>query len=203
MARNLIIAIGAIFFVSTSAHAQVWKCKNDATGKVEYSGIPCDIKSTGNTVNAAPNEIDASGSREAIDRANTKKAFEETHEARRRQTAEAENAANTRTANTEKARKACADAENEYQSAKNKRAAPDIMQPLKSRVRIACSREPDGSSPRTMPAPATQPSVITNCDATGCWDNLGGRYSKGAGTTYIPSNGGPACQLIGGQMQCP
>lgn len=53
----------------------------------------------------------------------------------------------------------------------------------------------------SMPSPP-QPSVITSCDAGGCWDNMGGRYNKGAGTTYFPSTGG-SCQMVGGMMQCP
>lgn len=50
------------------------------------------------------------------------------------------------------------------------------------------------------PAPSA-PSVITNCDQTGCWDNQGGRYNQGAGSTYI-RNDGRACQNVGGQMIC-
>lgn len=58
--------------------------------------------------------------------------------------------------------------------------------------------------PAPMPhaAPAA-PAGITNCDAGGCWDTNGMRYNKGAGTTHFPANGGPACQLIDGQMICP
>ena len=57
-------------------------------------------------------------------------------------------------------------------------------------------------TPMSIPNPSPpQPSVITNCDAAGCWDNLGGRYNKGAGNTYFPSGGG-ACQSVGGQMMC-
>lgn len=58
-----------------------------------------------------------------------------------------------------------------------------------------------GSGSAPIPAPH-QPSIITNCDAGGCWDNLGGRYTRGAGTTYFRSSGG-TCQLIGNMMQCP
>lgn len=53
-------------------------------------------------------------------------------------------------------------------------------------------------------APASQPArVITSCDSTGCWDSLGGRYNKGADSTYFPASGGPVCQMIGSQMHCP
>ncbi len=58
--------------------------------------------------------------------------------------------------------------------------------------------------PRTAPAPAlAAPPVITNCDSAGCWDTNGVRYNRGAGTTHFPATGGPACQLINGQMICP
>ncbi len=56
------------------------------------------------------------------------------------------------------------------------------------------------SRPSSMPAPQT-PSIITSCDPSGCWDNLGNRYNKGAGNTYFGPSG--ACQMIGGMMQCP
>lgn len=64
-------------------------------------------------------------------------------------------------------------------------------------------RPSPSTSPNAVPAPTSpQPSVITNCDSAGCWDNLGNRYNKGAGSTYFPTSGG-SCQLVGGMMQCP
>lgn len=51
-----------------------------------------------------------------------------------------------------------------------------------------------------LPSPPT-PSVITNCDDAGCWDNLGNRYNRGAGNTFFKPSG--ACQQIGNMMQCP
>ncbi|MAP31564.1 MAG: hypothetical protein CMG81_03305 [Marinobacter sp.] len=62
-----------------------------------------------------------------------------------------------------------------------------------------------GSAPSApMPAPAAPPAPthITHCDASGCWDNMGGRYNRGAGPTHIHQSGRP-CQMIGGQMHCP
>jgi Domain of unknown function (DUF4124) len=57
------------------------------------------------------------------------------------------------------------------------------------------------SNSEPQPILAPQPSVITNCDSGGCWDDVGGRYDKGAGNTYFGPTG--ACQAIGGMMQCP
>jgi len=65
---------------------------------------------------------------------------------------------------------------------------------------------PDNIAERVKrPVPAAMlpasPSIITNCDTSGCWDSLGGRYNKGAGNTYIPVTGG-ACRKIGNMMHC-
>lgn len=58
---------------------------------------------------------------------------------------------------------------------------------------------PDDTAPISALAPA--PAPIVSCDPGGCWDSQGLRYARGAGDTYFPTNGGPARQLINGQMQ--
>jgi hypothetical protein len=57
-------------------------------------------------------------------------------------------------------------------------------------------------TPTNVPKPVS-PSVITNCDAGGCSDNLGNRYNRAGGSTYVPATGGAACQEVGGMMHCP
>lgn len=49
-------------------------------------------------------------------------------------------------------------------------------------------------------APPSAPSVITACDAGGCWDNLGKRYN-GIGTTLFGNTGAP-CIRTGNQIEC-
>ena len=69
----------------------------------------------------------------------------------------------------------------------------------------AGSAPPINSEPGfAIPAPPStpRPSVITNCDSAGCWDDVGGRYDRGAGDTYFGPSGA-ACQMVGGMMQCP
>ncbi|WP_347460325.1 DUF4124 domain-containing protein [Acinetobacter thermotolerans] len=63
---------------------------------------------------------------------------------------------------------------------------------------LAGLNTPTSSAPPTIQRP---PSVITNCDTSGCWGSDGTRYNKGAGNTYFPSTGG-TCIDVGGQMQC-
>lgn len=48
---------------------------------------------------------------------------------------------------------------------------------------------------------AATPSTITSCDPGGCWDNLGGRYSRSAGGNFF-RNDGKFCQSIGGMLRC-
>lgn len=55
--------------------------------------------------------------------------------------------------------------------------------------------------PAPEPATPPTPSIITNCDPSGCWDNLGGRYNSAAGGNFI----GPSdrlCINMGGMIQC-
>ncbi len=56
-------------------------------------------------------------------------------------------------------------------------------------------------SARQAPTQPLSPTIITNCDAGGCWDNRGGRYNKGGGNIYFGPNG--ACQKLGTMMHCP
>lgn len=55
--------------------------------------------------------------------------------------------------------------------------------------------------PQAKPQPPQQPSMITNCDPVGCWDNQGQRYNGKAGTPYLRQDG-KVCQSVAGIMQC-
>ncbi|GHD09252.1 hypothetical protein GCM10007052_07220 [Halioglobus japonicus] len=83
---------------------------------------------------------------------------------------------------------------------------------VSERVSPVAPRTPASSSPRPAPpsTPAMQttprqlqsPAPVVNvCDAAGCWDTRGNRYTQGAGTTYHRQDG-RSCQSIGGNMHC-
>ncbi|MEN3112584.1 DUF4124 domain-containing protein [Uliginosibacterium paludis] len=57
------LAFSALSILCTGAQAQVYKCRNAASGKIEFSGTPCDMNSTGGEVRVQPNVMDSSGSR--------------------------------------------------------------------------------------------------------------------------------------------
>lgn len=59
------LAFSALAILCTGADAQVYKCRNAASGKIEFSGTPCDTNSTGGEVRVQPNVMDSSGSRAA------------------------------------------------------------------------------------------------------------------------------------------
>lgn len=71
--RQLIAALacGALMVFASTAQAQVYKCRNAATGKIEFSGTRCDVNSSGGEIKVQPNVMDSSGSRAAQDSAGT------------------------------------------------------------------------------------------------------------------------------------
>lgn len=191
------------------AQAQVFKCKDDRTGQIAYSQTPCHGSASGGRVKIQENSMDTSGEMAQAARLSAKRMRED----REREVARAEYVARLRAERTASERaetaRECADVSRRYDEAKNRQASPDQMQKLKNTRRAACGMESEpvgmaGSpAPLSMPAPTPAPSVITSCDASGCWDNMGGRYNKGAGQTYIPAQGGGHCQMVGGMMRCP
>lgn len=62
--RILTLAVAGVMFLSAPAWAQVFKCVEERSGKVVFSDVPCHGKTSGRAVDATPNTIDASGSRE-------------------------------------------------------------------------------------------------------------------------------------------
>lgn len=61
--RAFALAASAILF-SSFADAQVFKCVEERTGKISFSDVPCHGKDSGRVVDASPNTVDSSGSRE-------------------------------------------------------------------------------------------------------------------------------------------
>lgn len=64
------------------------------------------------------------------------------------------------------------------------------------------SEEAGGTSASSSSSPKAPPELV-NCDAGGCWDTNGARYNRGAGSTFMPAEGGAACQYMGGILVCP
>ena len=196
MTKILIVILTGLL-ISTPVSAQLMKCKDPQTGKVTFSDRQCPTSEGSSKINLPPpNTVENGHLRQ--------RAADDKSDEMMRQDGPSAIVIGKRGP-----RKDCDEAENEYQEANRKQAPHEKMYALKQRVRSVCSKEAGWSAPSqaastpipsSPPPPATAPTSV-NCDAAGCWDNLGGRYNKGAGNTYIPMGGG-SCQLIGGMMQC-
>ena len=192
MTKILIVILTGLL-ISTPVSAQLMKCKDPQTGKVTFSDRQCPTSEGSSKINLPPpNTVENGHLRQ--------RAADDKSDEMMRQ-----DGPSAIVIGQQPTRNECNEAEKDYQEAKSKQSPPSTMQPLKNRVQVACSRAPAGSSPSrpvaSLPTNTPAPKSM-NCDASGCWDNLGGRYNKGAGTTYFPASGGGSCQLIGGMMQC-
>lgn len=79
--------------------------------------------------------------------------------------------------------------------------APTLREPFS----IGTASKADAPVKVTPSVPAIvippAPSVLTTCDAGGCWDQLGNRYN-GTGTTLMGPTG-KLCIRIGDRIDCP
>lgn len=191
--RKLAVIPLTLFALAGAAHAQVYKCKEDGTGKITFSDVPCHGKNAGHAVDVRPtNQFDGSGLRQEAER-------ERWQEQARRYSSSGSGSIGDGDARRRSSN-----------SSRDSTCEQMLREPANSRAKRAALAAACGSSapeirdePTSMPAPLPAPTTITNCDSAGCWDNMGGRYNKGGGTTYFPASGGGACQMIGGVMRCP
>lgn len=192
----------------TTPWAQVYKCTG-ATGQVVFSDQPCGSGQRRELLTPRDNSLDTTGEREQalkneirelrnrLDKADTAPASAQN-------TSRAEN--DTKPDRTDSS--ACEEARNRFEIAAGA-ANPNVatLQARRSLMHAACGL-PEPTTPIADPTPKPPPvhrprtpSLITACDATGCWDNRGWRYTRGGGNTFYGVNG--TCQRVGNAMVCP
>ena len=75
---------------------------------------------------------------------------------------------------------------------------------LQEPISIGPDRKADAPVKAAPAAPTivipSAPSILTTCDAGGCWDNLGNRYNGTGGTLIGPT--GKLCIRIGDRIEC-
>lgn len=207
--RYVVCGVACVLYaVAPTASAQVFKC-TDERGRTTYSQQPCMDANRVERMQIRENTIDSSGARREAALMHQRLSVEN---AQRQAARDAANAARR------------SEAQSAQSSARSSDLCREMQKPIPgSRGMTAAQREsvlaacggiappsrdrqvtPSTPSASTLPVPqAPRPNVITNCDASGCWDDVGGRYNRGAGSTFFPAAGGAACQLVGGAMQCP
>lgn len=212
MRHALALALLAAISLSGIAHAQVYKCSEDGSGKITYSDVPCHGRNAGRHVDVQDNTLDTSGSREQALRREVRE-LQQRMDSYDSGTARGQYGRTQADLQAERADSvACERAKRSLEvEAGSMTRNRSTVASKEAAMRSACGlREPDridihndyhGRSAARVHRP--HPGVITNCDAGGCWDNTGGRYNKGAGNTYFPAGGGGACRMIAGRMQCP
>ncbi|GHT81381.1 hypothetical protein AGMMS49960_17660 [Betaproteobacteria bacterium] len=193
------LAVGLM--LAGHADAQVFKCKDDKTGKIIYSGTPCPTTTTGNAIHIQSNTIET----DDADRERLNQQIRTHSERNAPQQRAVEQVSSSDYASKEACKQAQRSYELEAGSIKKDKSA---IAAKKVAYQKACSLpfdsvpiEPAHRREVAIPA-APRPTVITGCDSGGCWDNVGGRYNSAGGDVYTRPGGGPACHMIGGQMVC-
>lgn len=195
-AKSLTFLIAA--WVAMPAHAGVYKCVEDGTGKISYSDVPCHGKESGGYVEVEPSTGRAAGDSTSMYRGVRPYSYGTQLDygvgsVRKRGGIAVDP-------------RACAEAAREYElEAGSAQRDQFALATKRSIMRTACGIVDAPPSSDTVVIPvANSPtkSVITTCDSTGCSDNLGRRYISGGGDNYFGPDGKP-CRLAGGRMECP
>ena len=208
----LTVLLGLSGLLPAPANAQVYKCTG-STGQVVFSDQPCVQGQRRELLSPRDNSLDTSAERELALK-------NEIRELRNR----LDKAASTNAASpgpggpNAKAEpdhkpdrtdtRACEEARNQFEIAAGA-ANPNVatLQGRRSLMHAACGLpEPttpvaDPTTRPTAPHRPRAPSLVTTCDATGCWDNRGWRYTRGPGNTLYGVNG--PCQRVGNALVCP
>jgi hypothetical protein len=217
------LTLMAAYALIPAVHAQVFKCK-DASGKLTYQSAPCDAgqQESRPVILKGPTLTDEEKFNAAAYSAGTTPA-----EARQRlQAAEQPSATNAGRTNSgtddrqvsitsdHSASTECARAKREVDIARSSVTMSEGQRlskvaSLQRQAEMACLG-PDGyakaeaaraeGKERARQRRNTTPSVITSCDAGGCSDNLGNRYS-GTGDVMHGSNG-KTCVRSGTTLNC-
>lgn len=184
---------------SLQAPAQVFKCVDASSGKTTFSDRGCTTNDDSSAISIRPaNSIDGSQYRQQATKPNSYDALPTSTPNGPQITGVGDGHGADH-----EGKKLCKQASTPYPGSQgptaNQRAAAAKFCAGASPLAPAQNRS---ASPSTPPIP-TSPPVVTNCDSAGCWDSHGVRYNKGAGDTYFPSTGGPACQRTNGIFSCP
>lgn len=198
IAFSLMTLMNFVGSLEVVAQSRVYKCV-DAAGKVTLSDRGCSVGDDAAIVKISPaNSLDGSLYREqSVESIQSPAAPEQTGS---RAILITENKGSD-----PERRRLCKEASTPYRGAHGLTAAQRVASAqLCADVHLVTPSASGGTRSvlSTHPTEAL-PGPITSCDPGGCWDSNGVRYTQGADSTYFPSTGGAACQLVNGNMICP
>lgn len=192
--------------VAVPAHAQtMFKCEN-AAGKIEYSDRPCwsgtEVKRM--TPTGGP-------TKEEIERVRMRAAVQEREAQQTRKAAQAQPVApgaNTVAGAAPKDGQGAQGtpgnppqgASGRYPPTRSAAVQAEADRALRNdKARLLAPATPSVTTVAPRPAPAG-PSAVTTCDAGGCWDSSGQRYTA-SGPSLVRSDG-RVCQQVGSTLTC-
>jgi hypothetical protein len=194
----------------TGASAEVFRC-TAASGKIEYSDSPC-ITGTGRTVQVNQNSLPSAGSGEQALREENERLRKQLEASKAQSPSQppppAAGPSMGRTEADLAAEKGgtieCARAKRSYEVAtasiqQNRNTAAEELA-----MYSACGMKPPEKTvvniTEVQVGGVQRPYRMTNCDASGCWDNQGNRYNR-SGAALIGPRG--ACVQTGRVLRCP
>ncbi|WP_169458020.1 DUF4124 domain-containing protein [Ottowia thiooxydans] len=212
-ARIIKAVVAAVFLtlMASASNAQVHRCKGP-DGKLAYSDAPCANTSTGGVIKLQENTIETQ-----MDWERNERYIQQQQQQQQQPTQQpgrpvvAAPATRTvptsndrdspgcqlaiRNANTQSASASPAKIDNDRAEAS--RVCGFNPWPGKSASEIDAENRRSRAIER---AARSQPSVISRCDDTGCWDNMGVRYNGSGQTLFRPD--GQACRRVGNTLEC-
>lgn len=218
-----LMCLGGMLLLSSMSYAQVFKCK-DASGKLAYQSAPCGAgqQESRPMILKGPTltdeeKFDAAAYSVGMTPAEARQRLQSAEQAAAPSTGRPEPGSADRQAQVAPNYSAiaeCGKAKREVDIARNSITMSEGQRlskvaSLQRQAEMACLG-PDGyakaeaaraeGKERARQRRNTTPSVITSCDAGGCWDNLGNRYN-GTGNVMHGSNG-KTCFRSGTTLNC-
>lgn len=215
--------IAPICLVFLMGQTKVYRCIDPATNATRFSDVPCQTREQESSRIVRPNSISTQGAREQALLQEIRQLQGQLRDQESRSYSTQTSTGMTQSdlqAQRIDAR-ACEQARRSYEveSGSISKSAARVKMKREAMYGACGMREPDRTEINVIDNRRDEarhvedhgerrngshvgPSMITNCDAGGCWDNLGGRYNRGAGDTYFGPSGS-ACQMVGTQMICP
>lgn len=188
-------AIISAALLSSAAFAQVYKCV-DTSGKITFSDQGCASEHSSAKVDIG--SINTQDSSQYQQRIREDRLERSRPKQKMQVTVVGDDSSSSRNRMQDKL---CREALTPHKGAHGLTASQRSIAASCVSGNFSSSSSYDSNGSSSFPVAPPAPTHITNCDEGGCWDNQGGRYSKGAGSTYFGQDG-KSCQNIGGQMQC-
>lgn len=201
--KNLLTITSLLLISLTAQAASVVRCVDPNTGAVTFTDGGCSHDAARERVEVYKgNTIDSRQAYRDMQKLEALRMKEEARLADKRRRMEEHQRYQAQQRAAERRQKVCDRITRPLKGSQNGQLTAAQRDAAMGCAGISVPKRSYGSNSMPSPAAPPAPTHITNCDASGCWDNQGGRYNRGAGPTYI-HQGGRACQMVGGQMHCP